>query len=361
MDINRDNYEAFFLDFAEGRLSAEQEEMLHHFLRFNPDLANELKEIDLLRIEPSDVRLPIKETLKKNIPGMEEKVSDYNFEMFAIAFLEQDLSNEQKIMFEDYLEQHPERKNEFELYRKTYLVPTHISFPARSRLKHRHIRIFSWQSLAPIAAAAAIAFLVIFRMDHPLQTNNIDVPEEMAMTTSPEKSDTPAEIPGQIATPKKNNAAATVKVIRDSNVPVPVSNYTPPKNQTKLEEPRTEENPQKPRPRIARMDLTSPVIRELPMVSENIEPVPVALPMINASSLSFVQRARYTYNVATEIADNEDPLIISIVSSGLKEINRLTGTDMKLLASKNQNGDVSGIQFRSRFLTITTPIQKNDN
>lgn len=40
--INEDNYEAWFLDHLEGRLSAKQAEILAEFLEARPDLRAEL-------------------------------------------------------------------------------------------------------------------------------------------------------------------------------------------------------------------------------------------------------------------------------------------------------------------------------
>lgn len=53
-DINRDNYEAFFLDYIEGNLDAEAAEALHAFLRQNPDLRHELDDAEILPLQKSE-------------------------------------------------------------------------------------------------------------------------------------------------------------------------------------------------------------------------------------------------------------------------------------------------------------------
>ena len=48
MNINRKNYEAYFIDFLDGNLSSEQMEELRSFLMLNPDLAGELDDVKMV-------------------------------------------------------------------------------------------------------------------------------------------------------------------------------------------------------------------------------------------------------------------------------------------------------------------------
>lgn len=56
MKINRNNYEAFFLDFFEGSLAPEMESELHLFLSKNPDLAEEFEDSKVI-MQGGDVTL----------------------------------------------------------------------------------------------------------------------------------------------------------------------------------------------------------------------------------------------------------------------------------------------------------------
>ncbi len=51
VNINRDNYEAFFLDYIEGNLDEEATEALDVFLRLNPDLRQELDDAEILPLQ----------------------------------------------------------------------------------------------------------------------------------------------------------------------------------------------------------------------------------------------------------------------------------------------------------------------
>ena len=53
--ISRNNYEVFFLDYLEGKLSEEELGMLRTFLEFNPDLAVELEGMEQMRLQPERI------------------------------------------------------------------------------------------------------------------------------------------------------------------------------------------------------------------------------------------------------------------------------------------------------------------
>ncbi len=66
MDINRDNYESWFLDYIEGSLSAGQISQVHQFIAVYPDLARELAVWQQTLLKPDmTVVFQQKETLKK--------------------------------------------------------------------------------------------------------------------------------------------------------------------------------------------------------------------------------------------------------------------------------------------------------
>lgn len=54
MKITRDNYESWFLDYLEGNLEEGMKEAFQEFLRHHPDLQEELRQFE-------EVRLPVPE------------------------------------------------------------------------------------------------------------------------------------------------------------------------------------------------------------------------------------------------------------------------------------------------------------
>jgi len=45
-----------------------------------------------------------------------------------------------------------------------------------------------------------------------------------------------------------------------------------------------------------------------------------------------------------------------LANQGIQEINKLTGSDMSLMASQDQEGFVSGFQFKSRLFNVKAPL-----
>ena len=50
MKINRDNYEAYFLDYHEGQLSPEMEKEVLAFVEINPDLMDVFNEFEAVTL-----------------------------------------------------------------------------------------------------------------------------------------------------------------------------------------------------------------------------------------------------------------------------------------------------------------------
>jgi len=46
----------------------------------------------------------------------------------------------------------------------------------------------------------------------------------------------------------------------------------------------------------------------------------------------------------------------TIANTGLKGINRITGSDISLMASRDEEGEVSGFQLKSRRFSMTRPL-----
>ena len=352
MVINRDNYEEFFLDFAEGNLSAKQEETFNNFLKFNPDLETELKDFDLLKVVPKDIIMPSKDALKKEIPRATDAISSQNFEMYSIAYLENDLSEYQRSLFEAFLNKDKKFQLSFGLMKKTYLQAESIPFPHKSRLRKRSKAVINLRIILPFAAAAAIALLLLIRTDFLIVEPEIAALPE---TVVPAEI---TEIEPVVKKPSVGEKATSIQIIRNSRSQVPVSNI---KNRPTVlnAQSKVEETSQKETKRIAGLNLSRPYITEPNVKEDQIVPLVQSLPSINMSSLSLTDRVRYQLNRASGLMDEDDVFIWNLASQGIEEINKRAGTDMSLMASQDQDGSVSGFRFKSRFLKVTAPLSQD--
>ena len=98
--INRHNYEVFFIDYLEGKLPSSRADELIAFLRENPDLYDELQSWEEVRLCPDEtIRMEPKDGLKKH-----SILPDANhFDEICIASIEGDLTAQETQTFETYL------------------------------------------------------------------------------------------------------------------------------------------------------------------------------------------------------------------------------------------------------------------
>ena len=82
MDINRNNYEAFLLDLAEGRLNAEESQQVRDFLMLNPDCATGLEPEHTWFLEPGSISFPGKDRLKRGFPDQDSELAGSDFGLF---------------------------------------------------------------------------------------------------------------------------------------------------------------------------------------------------------------------------------------------------------------------------------------
>lgn len=131
MRIDRTNIEAWLLDRAEGRLTAEQERALDAFLQRNPDLRPDGDDLPVLRSAPNE---PLdKRSLKRFLPPT-GSIDARTIDDYLIARLEGDLSAEQLHALEQYLAAHPELARTAGLYAIARFRPAAVPFAQKAGL-----------------------------------------------------------------------------------------------------------------------------------------------------------------------------------------------------------------------------------
>ena len=119
MDITKENYESFFLDYYEGQLSSADEQQLRAFLAGHPELQAEFDAFEAISLE-DEITAPTFDAsfLKKEV------VLEDPFEEKCIAYWEGDLSDAEKELFLAEVEQSEAKQAILERYRTVYLAPT---------------------------------------------------------------------------------------------------------------------------------------------------------------------------------------------------------------------------------------------
>lgn len=153
--INIYNYEAFLLDYSEGRLSSEQEAELMLFLSKHPDLNFDPETLHDTVLTQEHLPYLNKAELKKSEKDL---VSD---EMM-VEYIEGTLNEENKKQVEVNVLYHTGIKKELDLYLKTILRPDKdIVFDEKSKLKRKNkVILFSLSEYVRYGIAAAVLLLL---------------------------------------------------------------------------------------------------------------------------------------------------------------------------------------------------------
>ncbi|MBA3901536.1 MAG: hypothetical protein H0X62_15260 [Bacteroidetes bacterium] len=174
-DINLHNYEAWFLDYAEGNLDAAQERILLAFLDQNPELKDELDAFDNeVVLSPA-----INESFDKK--SLKAPQAD-DFDSLLISYLEGQLTETEAKKTEHLIASNPHMSREFSLYKKTVLEPDFaIEFPDKQKLKKGQGKVVRMYWYSAIAAAACLLFFALnftlnetFDVQNNVATNPID-------------------------------------------------------------------------------------------------------------------------------------------------------------------------------------------
>jgi hypothetical protein len=130
MSINKNNYEAFFLDYHEGNLTPQQVADLLLFVEQHPELKEEFESFENFTLEDfSSYTFENKEELKREI-------TERNKEEYFVRSVDGSLSEAENLLLDIFLKQHPQYSTEFEFFQKTKLHPdASIVFENKHSLK----------------------------------------------------------------------------------------------------------------------------------------------------------------------------------------------------------------------------------
>jgi hypothetical protein len=161
--INRNNYEAWFLDYHEHQLSPQQLGELRNFLLLNPDLKEEFDEFEMITLRPDDsLKFTDKSSLKKPSLIPVGQVTEENYETHLVAYLEGDLDGESSEDVDLFLKANPSIAKEYRAYEAARIFPDlTIRYPGKESLKRSPVlHAFSRAMYYPMAAAASLALLL---------------------------------------------------------------------------------------------------------------------------------------------------------------------------------------------------------
>ncbi|MCK5847036.1 MAG: hypothetical protein KAG84_06330 [Bacteroidales bacterium] len=137
--INISNYEEFLIDFLDGNLDKDTHAMVLLFLEQNPIIAEEFDGIYDYSINECVGAFNNKESLKVQYDSV-LLLNNENYEHYFIAYHEGDLSFQDKIQVEDFLELNPDLVSEFGSFKEvSSIMPENIVFESKEQILRLNI------------------------------------------------------------------------------------------------------------------------------------------------------------------------------------------------------------------------------
>lgn len=362
MEINRSNYEIWFTDWLDGNLNPQKEELLRQFLIDNPDLHEELIDLSSVSIEPLKIQFNNKELLKKSPSDLSKAQFDY----LCVAYLENDLSPEQKNELAEIIRLDKKKEVDFAAVQKTRLTPIQSGYNNKKKLLRRTlsqnvIRL----SVIGLSVAAAVSLII---------TTYLSIP----FNPFPTNSYTSQQIIPDTLLINSSTALLSENAIPEQKVPI--NHQLIESNLVEvLKEGVIEDLSDQNMYAIADSLKKNIFTREAPVnkifiqapaeVTMTITPVKliaynpfVILPPEEEerSTIARFLSKNFREKILKEESPEDKPLKgYEIAEAGITGINKLLGWDMALNKKTDENGELSSIYFRSKILKFNTSVKKS--
>ena len=164
MNIDRHNYEEYFLLYIDNELTVDQKRQVDLFVKQNPDLEEELVMLEQSKLIPDDsIHFDKKEMLLKG--ERDSSINMNNYQEWLVLFVDNELDNEEKIAVEKFAAAHPKVYQELELFQQTKLEPERVVFEHKEVLLRKEratIISIQWWKVAVAAILIVVAGMTTY-------------------------------------------------------------------------------------------------------------------------------------------------------------------------------------------------------
>lgn len=363
MNISRENYEVYVIDYLDGKLDPVRVAELMIFLQENPDLDDEVTGLGSIALEPEQRQsYDFKDLL--SIPGDTDanRLSETNYTYYFTAAHEGDLSTAGMAAVETFLQDHPQLRNEYGLFALARLSPDdRIVFPAGKELIKTppwHISRLYYTGAA--AAVILLLFTVYFRLQPPpretiadrlggreIVTKSQDLADQNPIQRTDNDSASTKTRPVPLNPPAVKNGKEKTTPVKPNQEQQKKDNNTPtgeeqeeirltPRSQQQIMNITPE--PFKGEYRSFYSDLFDDIERSQESFLASLEPVPASADPLPKSGAGqrFGNLLRSGAQLATQIPSSLSGWMIA--DAGIEGINLLTDNDLKLQRVANPDG-----------------------
>ncbi len=362
MKPDRSNYEIWFIDWLDGKLTGPETDLLKSFLEENPDLKEELKDLELISLAPPESDFGFKEDLFRTTGDL----SDSQFDYLCISNLENDITPVQKTELGEMISNDEQRRRRFDQYQKIRLRPTAEVFRRKSSVKKLTIaQRYTRLAFIGLSAAAAILLIVISvfsaRRGNYIPENSIV--QNVTIDTIYLQPQSPVLRNREtisVAEPKVTSVVAAAEKISSGDIALQKTTDSV-NNQVQIS---ALNEPERYEP-LAMVTVSTP--SELTVSgSKNSFLIrtyrPKYVPDFLEDNRSNVDRfvARFFHKqIMRDTIMPERPVErFELASAGITGINKLLGWEMALHKNTDDKGEVKSYVFTSSLLKFNAPVKR---
>ncbi len=353
MNITRENYEAYIIDYLDGKLNPIQSAELMHFLSQNPDLEEEFNEFENIKISASQEMKLNKDELRRDFSDIKQ-INDENFDEFCIANFEGDLNDQDESRLKEYLKKHPEKQKDFDLYSKIHLSPDYsIKYSEKNSIRKISPFIRRKNLLLYVTSAAAAILLLILLVYMPGKEVEV-IPGIQVADDITEEKFSPQKEPGK-------NIEANEKPISKT-----LQSLEAKKNEQIAAKEPEKQNEDKVADKRESLKYLIPI---KPQIIASVENTNLMMyKEINTTGNLYANKymLKELAEQDTEITDDITVYGINIsrinvwrlAEAGIKSFNYLTESEVLLSKKTSEDGKVVAFALNSESFSFSSPLKK---
>lgn len=351
MTINRSNYEAYLMDYLDGKLSPLEVAEVLLFLEQNADIKEEFEFLSEGTSKDSftNEQFEHKQSLKKHNSSV--LVNENNYTDFLVKRIEKNLCELESSELDKFVGFYPPAKKDLALFEKTILQPdTAILFNNKEELKHNTRVIPLFYSYA--AAAAVILFLIalpfLFQSTEEVLSENAVSKKELNASTS--VADKKEEKKEELVVPLNNIAKSNVIANKAQNTKKVVAAPKQEKEVIPVVLPENiAENKKQEVPVIQENKIEEPVIANKQEKTTSDLPVEIknnskqSYPSLQELALAKIKNSSKETLIEENVPAKAEKKKFSgwdLAALTAKVLNKATGNDIKLNKEYDNKGNV---------------------
>lgn len=189
MEINRNNYEEFFLLYVDGELNAVERDSVEKFAEQHVDLQEELNALLQTKLSVADEMIFENKHLLYKYES--DIINSDNYQEYLLCYIDNELNSEDKKLVEKLVENNPGKKAELEILQRAKLDKDEkIVFENKAslfRTEKEKVRIlpFYWMRFAAAASVILIAGAIWWTIADEEETDQIKVVAQTQNNISP--------------------------------------------------------------------------------------------------------------------------------------------------------------------------------